>query len=136
MVSIEGDSVHIGVINIINEDGIVTIGKEKSAEKKTSAEVTIPDELNTEKAKMLWQIAIDNGWVDEQWQPLGLSLTESAILADELGAALKLKPRWLHFETLWNRKNIRIDFQKAYGMAKTADLANEMKTAFAKADNQ
>jgi len=60
----------------------------------------MPAELCTPAAMRLWRIAQDQGWVDENLQPT-MSLTKAAILASVIADELKLKPRWLPFETWW-----------------------------------
>jgi len=105
-------------------------------EDKEVNESITPDELNTEQAQALWKLAQEHGWVDEQWQPKGLSLTEASILADVFGETIHLKPRWKSFEQLWGVKNLKSRHQLALSQSKTGDLEIKIRKVFATADNQ
>ena len=71
-----------------------------------------PAELQTEEAQRLWDAARDAGWVDDNCQPL-LSRALSAVLADRMATLLNIQNKWKVFETFWNRKNMRSDYNDA-----------------------
>lgn len=71
-----------------------------------------PAELQTEEARRLWDAARDAGWVDDNCQPL-LSRALSAVLADRMATLLNIQNKWKVFETFWNRKNMRSDYNDA-----------------------
>ena len=64
-----------------------------------------------------WKKLKEAGWVDEDGQPT-CSRTEAAILADELLEKMKKGHKWTIFEKMWNRKNMRTDFQEAMKLVK------------------
>lgn len=70
------------------------------------------DVLRSDKARRLWKIAQEAGWVDEQWQPR-LSRTLSAVLADHMASLLGIKNKWKAFEAFWHRNNMRGDYNDA-----------------------
>lgn len=91
--------------------------------------VVLPAPLATPEAMILWQKAIAAGWVDECFQPK-LSLTKSAILASEMAIRLDIKDRWKYFEILWNRKNMRSDYNTAYSQKQILVFQDEIRTVF------
>ena len=72
----------------------------------------VPPLLDTPRARELWEKAVEQGWVDEQWQPL-LSRPMAALLADRMAEVLDIDAKWKVFEAMWNRKNMRNDYNTA-----------------------
>ena len=91
--------------------------------------VVLPAPLATPEAMILWQKAMAAGWVDNHYQPK-LSLTKSAILASEMAIRLDIKDRWKYFEILWNRKNMRSDYNTAYSQKQILVFQDEIRTVF------
>ena len=91
--------------------------------------VVLPAPLATTEAMILWQKAMAAGWVDNHYQPK-LSLTKSAILASEMAIRLDIKDRWKYFEILWNRKNMRSDYNTAYSQKQILVFQDEIRTVF------
>ena len=89
----------------------------------------VPSVLDTSRARELWQKAIAEGWVTEQLQPL-LSRSDAALLAGRIAEILGIEG-WKPFEQLWNRKNIRSDYNDALCQRKALDFQNELKKLFA-----
>ena len=90
------------------------------------ASKSLPDELATDKAMVLWKKAQQAGYVDENYQPL-LSRTQAALLADAMAERLGIKEKWKVFEALWNRKYMRSDYNLALTRKKTLDFQDELK---------
>ena len=67
----------------------------------------IPSELDTPKAKELWKIAQDKGWVDDTLYPL-IPMSKASILAATISEKLVLVYKWKPFEILWNTQNCLI----------------------------
>lgn len=65
----------------------------------------IPDELMTEEAIELKEKLMDGGFIDDNWQPLNLSWSESALMAQMICERLSIKDTWRIFGLLWNRKS-------------------------------
>ena len=74
----------------------------------------IPSELIESK---YWKKIKEGGLVDDNNQPT-ISRTEAAILADVLLEKMEKGHKWTIFEKIWNRKNMRTDFQDAQNLIK------------------
>lgn len=90
----------------------------------------LPEVLSTEAAMRLWQKAQEAGWIDANYQPL-ISRTQSALLAETMARRLGIRKKWKTFETLWNKKNMRSDYNLALSQQQTLDFQDELKRAFA-----
>ena len=86
-------------------------------------------ELATEEAMALWRKAQKAGYVDENYQPT-ISRTQAAMLADAMAERLKIKDKWKVFETLWQRKYMRSDYNLAFTRKSTLDFQEELKRLF------
>ena len=96
-------------------------------EKETSH---LPEVLATDEAMTLWKKAQTAGWVDANYQPL-ISRTQSALLADAMAEKLGIRQKWKTFEMLWNRKNMRSDYNLALRQQQSLDFLTELKALFA-----
>lgn len=81
--------------------------------KKASQTSTIPSELDNDRARNILQRFVDAGMLDGQFQPL-VSRAQAALIADAVSMRLNIVKKWKVFESLWNRKNIRNDYNKAF----------------------
>ena len=90
---------------------------------------SLPDELATDEAMVLWRKAQRAGYVNEHYQPL-LSRTQAALLADAMAERLGIKEKWKVFEALWHRRNMHKDFYLAFGQQQTSDFQDELKELF------
>ena len=90
---------------------------------------SLPDELATDEAMVLWRKAQQAGYVDEHYQPL-FSRTQAALLADAMAERLGIKEKWRVFEALWHRRNMHKDFYLAFGQQQTSDFQDELKELF------
>ena len=95
-------------------------------EKETS---NLPEVLATDEAMALWRKVQRAGYVDEHYQPL-LSRTQAALLADAMAERLGIKEKWKVFETLWNRKYMRSDYNLALTRKRSLDFQDELKQLF------
>ena len=90
---------------------------------------TLPPSLCTEQAMALWQKVQDAGYVDANYQPL-ISRTQAALLADAMAERLGIKEKWKVFESLWNRKYMRSDYNLALTRKGSLDFQDELKRLF------
>ena len=98
-----------------------------SKERKKEAEPpALPDALSTEEAMALWKKVQKAGYVDANYQPL-ISRTQSALLADYMAERLDIKDKWKVFEELWNRKNMRSDYNLALRQQQSLDFQDSLK---------
>ena len=86
----------------------------------------LPEVLATDEAMTLWKKAQTAGWVDANYQPL-ISRTQSALLADAMAEKLGIRQKWKTFETLWNRKKMRSDYNLALRQQQSLDFLTELK---------
>ena len=89
----------------------------------------LPEVLATDEAMALWRKAQAAGWIDDNYQPL-LSRTQAALLADAMAERLGIKEKWKVFETLWNRKYMRSDYNLALTRKGSLDFQDELKRLF------
>ncbi len=100
-------------------------------------EIVLPQKLSSEKAMRIWQKLQEANFVDEYFQPIGLTRTEVALLAeqitiqlaDENDNLLDIK-EWKPYETLWRRKNMKADLRRALTQDKTSEFRDKIKRLF------
>ncbi len=90
----------------------------------------LPEVLRTDKAMALWRKVQAAGYVDEDCQPT-VSRTQAALLADAMAERLGIKEKWKVFEGLWNRRNMRGDYNDALNQRQSLEFRDKLKTAFA-----
>ena len=89
-------------------------------------EEDVPECLRTQEANELWEIAKEEGWVDENLQPKGLSRADAALLAARIGKVLGIEG-WKPFERLWHRQNMRQDYSRTQYNQKTEEFEKKLK---------
>ena len=122
----QSDGQHIG-------SHITLIKVEKGAQYDHSPTLEppeLPEPLATPEAMVLWQKAQQAGYVNEHFQPL-LSRTLSAILAFEMAKRLDIRNKWKLFGALWNRQNMRGDYNDALNQRQTLGFQDSLKKLFA-----
>ena len=106
------------------EPGATQIIYNYGSEKEEKAE---PGEVSAELAETeLWKKVQEAGLVDADGQPT-VSRTEAAILADILLEKMGKEHEWTLFEKMWNRKNMRNDWQAALELKKYDEVHERMK---------
>ena len=91
--------------------------------KKESAMTRARDVLATSRE---WQQLTEAGLVDDDGQPT-VSRTEAALMADMLAERLAIAQKWKLFEQLWQRNNMRGDYNKALEQKKSLDFQEKLK---------
>ena len=104
---------------------------DKYQKQDTSPDTPVKDtplspELSTPKAMALWKKVQAAGYVDDNFQPL-ISRTQSALLADAMAEQLGIRKKWKVFEALWNRKNMRSDYNLALRQHQSLDFQDSLK---------
>ena len=89
-----------------------------------------PESLATAEAMVLRQKAQQAGYVNEHFRPL-LSRTLAALLADTMAERLGIRYKWKLFGALWNRKNMRGDYNDALNQRQTLAFQDSLKILFA-----
>ena len=102
------------------------------------ATVELPPKLASEKAKRMWEILMREGLVDDHYQPVGLTRTDVALLAEEMTIRLADEndnlldiKEWKPYETIWHRSNMKADHLRARNQEKTPEFRNRLKRLFA-----
>ena len=90
----------------------------------------LPEPLATPEAMVLWRKAQQADYIDEHFQPL-ISRTQAAMLAYEMANRLGIRNKWRIFEALWNRKNMRGDYNDALNQRQTLAFQDSLKSLFA-----
>ena len=107
------------VVNLsIDKAGSVSIG-----EGQQGASAAVPAVLAESE---LWQRLKDARLVDEHGQPL-VSRPEAALMAYMLAERLHIDQKWKFFEQLWQRKNMRNDYNTALEQRKSLDFQDRLK---------
>ena len=104
--------------------------KEINDESEESTEPgTIPAKLKTDDARELMQDLVDAGILDENWQPVGLSCSERALVAKAVRDRLDLKEVWQLFGQLWSEKpeTLRSYLNRALEQKKSLDFQERLK---------
>ena len=114
------------MFDIHDNDHVTIVNSEREGKTKTEEKSETPAELQTEEARRLWDAARDAGWVDDDCQPL-LSRSLSAVLADRMATLLNIQNKWKVFETFWNRKNMRSDYNDALNQKQFDEFYEKLK---------
>lgn len=102
------------------------------AESDKNSNITLdstPDDLKSPEAEQLMQKLINAGIMNEEWQPVNLSIAERGYLADEISSRLKIKSKWKVMGALWNENSetLRQGKNKAVGQTKTGAFIDKLK---------
>ena len=77
---------------------------------------SLPEILCTPQAEALHAKLRNAGWVDERWNPVGLSNAEKGTLAEYLSEKLGIHSHWKFFSRLWNVNSETIRTSKRRGL--------------------
>ena len=91
----------------------------------------MPDELKTEKAQKIMQNLMDIGVVTEDFMPSGISTSEAAVLAYQIGIELEIKNIWSVFGNYWgpNPNSMRAACNRGMDQKKTAAFLEKVMPA-------
>ena len=107
---------HFGMVERVND------ALNDNEGRKTNNE-NLPEVLANSE---LWERVKDEGLVDENNMPT-TSRPEAALLAYMLAEKLGIGNKWKLFEKLWNRKNMRNDYNTALEQRKSLKFQEELK---------
>ena len=77
---------------------------------------SLPEILCTPEAEALHAKLRNAGWMDERWNPVGLSIAEKGTLAEYLSEKLGIHSHWKFFGRLWNINSETLRTSKARGL--------------------
>ena len=77
---------------------------------------SLPEILCTPQAEALLAKLRRAGWMDERWNPIGLSTAEKGTLAEYLSDKLDIHSHWKFFGLLWNINSETLRTSKRLGL--------------------
>lgn len=88
----------------------------------------MPEELNSEQARSLLKNLVEHRLLDENFQPLELSTSESAVLAYQMSVVLGFKDVWKVFSSLWgtSANALRAAYNRGMEQKKTLRFLDEV----------
>ena len=89
----------------------------------------MPEVLTTKKAQRYWSRLQKAGLVDDDYKPL-VSRPQAALIAFEMSERLNMRFKWKSFEVLWQRKNMRNDYNEALNQIQTLKFQDLLKKIF------
>ena len=107
------------LLSVCRAEGVSTEGQNQNE--------NLPEVLANSE---LWERVKDEGLVDENNMPT-ISRPEAALLADMLAEKLGIGNKWKLFEKLWNRKNMRNDYNTALEQRKSLKFQEKLKNILA-----
>ena len=102
-----------------------------ACEQTSCRNAEMPEELKTEKAQKIMHNLMDIGVVTEDFMPLGISTSEAAVLAYQIGIELEIKNIWSVFGNYWgpNPNSMRTACNRGMDQKKTAAFLDKVKPA-------
>lgn len=121
-INVTGNACYIEYVENYYENGIA---KKKNDEDPA---VRMPDELKGEEGMAVLKNLQKHGLLDENFYPLELSNSESAVLAYQIAIALDIKEMWKVFSDLWNitPNALRAAYNRGMEQKKTMKFLDEI----------
>ena len=99
----------------------------------------LPPKLASGRAMFMWRILQQEGLIDDDYQPVGLSRTMSALLANDMITRLSteterllgIDDKWKPFEQLWDRSNMKADYNHAMSLVKARPFLDSLNRLLA-----
>lgn len=121
-INVTGNACYIEYVENYYENGIA---KKKNDEDPAAR---MPDELKGEEGMAVLKNLQKHGLLDENFYPLELSNSESAVLAYQIAIALDIKEMWKVFSDLWNitPNALRAAYNRGMEQKKTMKFLDEI----------
>ena len=121
-INVTGNACYIEYVENYYENGIA---KKKNDEDPAAR---IPDELKGEEGMAVLKNLQKHGLLDENFYPLELSNSESAVLAYQIAIVLDIKEMWKVFSDLWNitPNALRAAYNRGMEQKKTMKFLDEI----------
>ena len=102
-----------------------------ACEQTSCRNAEMPEELKTDKAQRIKNNLMDIGVVTEDFMPLGISTSEAAVLAYQIGIELEIKNIWSVFGNYWgpNSNSMRTACNRGMDQKKTAAFLEKVMPA-------
>ncbi len=121
------------VYEIYKADAKANEASDGETESEDDESLTVPDnltdEFKTPKAKQIMQKLVEAGWLNPDWQPMGLSIAERGYLAGEIADRLEIDAKWKVMGQMWNAnpETLRQANIKASNQKKTLKFIEKIK---------
>jgi hypothetical protein len=121
-INVTGNACYIEYVENYYENGIA---KKKNDEDPAAR---MPDELKGEEGMAVLKNLQKHGLLDENFYPLELSNSESAVLAYQIAIVLDIKEMWKVFSDLWNitPNALRAAYNRGMEQKKTMKFLDEI----------
>lgn len=121
-INVTGNACYIEYVENYYENGIA---KKKNDDDPAAR---MSDELKGEKGQVILKNLQMHGVLDENFYPLELSNSESAVLAYQIAIALDIKEMWKVFSDLWNisPNALRAAYNRGMEQKKTIKFLDEI----------
>jgi hypothetical protein len=102
-----------------------------ACEQNSCRNAVMPAELKTERAQRIRNNLMEIGMVTEDFMPSGLSSSEAAILANQIGTELKIDNIWSVFGNYWgpNPNSMRAAYNRGMDQKKTIPFLEKVMPA-------
>ena len=102
-----------------------------ACEQNSCRNAVMPEELKTEKAQRIKNNLIEIGMVTEDFMPLGISTSEAAVLAYQIGIELEIKNIWSVLGNYWgpNPNSMRAAYNRGMDQKKTIPFLEKVMPA-------
>ena len=90
---------------------------------------TLPPQLESDRAESIKVRLAEAGLIDDYWQPVSMSWSQSAVLAQYISERLGIRNVWQVFGRLWHKQpeTLRKYFNTAMNQDKTLRLQEKLK---------
>ena len=121
-INVTGNACYIEHVENYYENGIA---KKKNAEDPSAR---MPDELKGEKGQALLKNLQKHGLLDENFYPLELSTSETAVLAYQIAIVLDINEMWKVFSDFWDitPNTLRAAYNRGMEQKKTRKFLDEI----------
>lgn len=127
--TVNGDVIEAGGVKNVTNNYYGKPEEQQEADLVLEAGPEALEALRSEAAEALMEELVDAGLLDENWQPLGLTCFERALLAKAVCGRLKINGVWQLFGSLWKEKpeTLRSYHNKALDLKKTLLFQDKLK---------
>lgn len=126
-IKVYGDFIMTGATKEVHfHDGTHYHGVQQPA-RKADEVPELPTALDSAKARKLLFIAVEEGWLNDQFQPTFKLKTKAALLARRIGELLLLTHPYRPFEQLWGMTRLSKSANDAMGSSTSAAWLDELK---------
>jgi len=109
------NSSHPTQVNIKTADAV-------GEESNNCLALPLPKELNTPEALRLLNLAKEQGWLDDNFQPTLKTKEQVALVASRISKILFGYNKWSIFESYWGQKNMAQYFQNGLNFSSHQDF--------------